>query len=98
VNRQWSFAMIDGLGLDREMLPRVYESSDISGVVSEASARLTGLAAGTPVSAGGGDQAAGAVGNGIVEPGIVSCPLGTSGVVFAHTETAVWDPLGRVHT
>jgi xylulokinase len=98
VNRRWSATMIDGLGLDRGMLPQVYESSDITGTISSRAAQLTGLAAGTPVVGGGGDQAASAVGNGIVEPGIVSCTLGTSGVVFAYTYQAAWDPLGRVHT
>src|SRR4029450_13883147 len=53
---------------------------------------------GTPVVGGGGDQAAGAVGNGIVASGIVSATLGTSGVVFAHSETPTRDPGGRVHT
>jgi len=61
-------------------------------------AELTGLAVGTPVVGGGGDQAASAVGNGIVELGVVSCTLGTSGVVFAHMEQVAYDPLGRVHT
>jgi xylulokinase len=61
-------------------------------------AALTGLAAGTPVVGGGGDQAASAVGNGIVEEGIVSCTIGTSGVVFAHMEKVAYDPAGRVHT
>jgi len=61
-------------------------------------AELTGLKEGTPVVGGGGDQAASAVGNGIVEPGIVSCTLGTSGVVFAHMEKVAYDPAGRVHT
>ena len=56
------------------------------------------MAAGTPVVGGGGDQAASAVGNGIVEPGLVSCTLGTSGVVFAHMEKVEYDPQGRVHT
>jgi xylulokinase len=98
VNRRWSSAMIDGLHLDREILPRVYESTDVTGAISSRAAELTGLAPGTPVVGGGGDQAAGAIGNGIVEPGIVSCTLGTSGVVFAHTEQPAWDPLGRVHT
>jgi len=98
VHRRWSFGMIDSLGLDRDILPSVHESTDIAGVISSQAAQLTGLTAGTPVVGGGGDQAAGAVGNGIVEPGIVSCTLGTSGVVFAHTDNAVWDPLGRVHT
>jgi xylulokinase len=98
VHRRWSFDMMDSLGLDRDMLPSVHESTDTTGVISAQAAQLTGLAPGTPVVGGGGDQAAGAVGNGIVEPGIVSCTLGTSGVVFAHTDEAVWDPLGRVHT
>jgi xylulokinase len=98
VNRRWSTAMVDGFGLDRSILPRVQESIEVSGVVSEAAARLTGLKAGTPVVGGGGDQAASAVGNGIVRSGIASCTLGTSGVVFAHTDQAVWDATGRVHT
>ena len=98
VHRRWSFAMADGLGLNREILPTVHESSDVTGTISAQAAALTGLAAGTPVVGGGGDQAASAVGNGIVSPGIVSCTLGTSGVVFAHTETAAYDPMGRVHT
>src|ERR1700683_3165029 len=82
VNRRWSAGMVEGLGLDRATLPAVYESSDVTGVVSTRAAELTGLAAGTPVVGGGGDQAAGAVGNGIVEPGIVSCTPGTSGGGF----------------
>ena len=79
---------MDSLGLDRDILPSVHESTEITGVISAHAAELTGLAPGTPVVGGGGDQAAGAVGNGIVEPGIVSCTLGTSGVVFAHTDKA----------
>ena len=98
LRRRWSFEMMDALGLDRDMLPSLHESTEVTGVVSQQAAELTGLEAGTPVVGGGGDQAAGAVGNGIVEPGIVSCTLGTSGVVFAHTDNAVWDPLGRLHT
>src|ERR1022692_1202408 len=98
VNRRWSFEMIDGLGLDRTTLPKCYESSDVTGKITPRVAELTGLAAGTPVVGGGGDQAASAVGNGIVEPGIVSCTLGTSGVVFAHMDQVAYDPAGRVHT
>jgi xylulokinase len=99
VRRRWSFDMMQALGLDPDILPSVHESTDITGVISADAAQLTGLAPGTPVVGGGGDQAAGAVGNGIVEPGIVSCTLGTSGVVFAHTDKAVYDdPMGRVHT
>jgi xylulokinase len=98
VHRRWSREMTDGLGLDNAILPRCYESSEITGVVGAEAAELTGLKAGTPVVGGGGDQAASAVGNGIVHPGIVSCTLGTSGVVFAHMEKVAYDAAGRVHT
>jgi len=98
VNRRWSYEMMDRLGLDRALLPRCYESSEVTGAITAPVAALTGLEAGTPVVGGGGDQAASAVGNGIVEEGIVSCTLGTSGVVFAHMERVAYDPAGRVHT
>ncbi|MEK7406195.1 MAG: xylulokinase [Acidobacteriota bacterium] len=98
VNRRWAWQMVDRLGLDRSILPAVYESSEVTGRITPAAAELTGLEAGMPVVGGGGDQAASAVGNGIVEPGIVSDTLGTSGVVFAHMEKPAYDPLGRVHT
>jgi len=98
VNRRWSFEMVDGLGLDRAILPVCRESSEVTGAITAEVAELTGLSAGTPVVGGAGDQAASAVGNGIVEPGIVSCTIGTSGVVFAHMEKVAYDPGGRVHT
>jgi xylulokinase len=98
VNRRWSYGMMDGLGLDRGILPVCHESSDITGRITHAAAEATGLAEGTAVVGGGGDQASSAVGNGIVEAGIVSCTLGTSGVVFAHMEKVAYDPAGRVHT
>ncbi|HYK60974.1 MAG TPA: xylulokinase [Bryobacteraceae bacterium] len=96
--RRWSMDMMDALGLDRSLLPEAYESSEITGAVSKKAAELTGLATGTLVVAGAGDQAASAVGNGIVGAGAVSCTLGTSGVVFAHMENLAYDPQGRVHT
>src|SRR6185312_2320517 len=71
---------------------------EVSGKISKEGADLTGLAPGTPVVGGGGDQASSAVGNGIVEEGIVSCTLGTSGVMFAHMEKVAYDAAGRVHT
>ncbi|MBV8842727.1 MAG: xylulokinase [Bryobacterales bacterium] len=98
MQRRWSFEMMNDLKLDRSILPRAHESAEITGRVSRQAAESTGLAVGTPVVGGGGDQAASAVGNGIVEPGIVSCTLGTSGVVFADMETPAYDSLGRVHT
>ena len=98
VNRKWAFPLADKLGIDRSLWPSICESSDVSGRVSVKAAAATGLAAGTPVAGGAGDQAAGGAGNGIVEPGIVSCTIGTSGVVFAHLEKPEYDPKGRVHT
>ncbi|MDQ6699564.1 MAG: xylulokinase [Acidobacteriota bacterium] len=98
VNRRWSFELMDLLGLDRGILPSLHESTDVTGVISAEASKVTGLAPGTPVVGGGGDQAASAVGNGIVEAGVVSCTLGTSGVVFAHMEQPAYDSRGRVHT
>ncbi len=98
VHRRWSHEMMDGLGLDRGILPAVTESSEVSGCVRAAGAEATGLEIGTPVVGGGGDQASSAVGSGVVEPGLISCTLGTSGVVFAHMEKVAYDPQGRVHT
>ncbi len=98
VTRRWSQAMVTRVKLDPAILPQVVESSELSGRVSEAAAAATGLEPGTPVVGGAGDQAASAVGNGIVEEGLVSCTLGTSGVVFAHLERPAYDPQGRVHT
>jgi len=98
VHRRWSANMVEGLGLDKDLLPRVVESSEVTGVVSARAAERTGLKAGTPVVGGAGDQAASAVGNAIVEGGVVSCTIGTSGVVFAHMDNVAYDPAGRVHT
>jgi len=98
VHRRWAFELVDRLALDRSILPPVYESSEVTGKVSKEASELTGLKEGTPVVGGAGDQAASAVGNGIVEPGLVSCTIGTSGVVFAHMENVAYDPQGRVHT
>jgi xylulokinase len=97
-NRQWSAPMLDVAKLQRELLPQVFEGPQITGEVSEEGSRATGLRVGTPVAAGAGDQAAGAVGMGIVEPGAVSSTIGTSGVVFAATAAPVGDPQGRIHT
>jgi len=96
--RRWSQEMIEATGICRSMLPEVFESPVQTGTVSAEAARATGLRAGTPVTAGAGDQAAGAVGSGIVEEGLVSVSLGTSGVVFAHARTPSRDPQGRLHT
>lgn len=96
--RTWSDVMLDGAGIPRAWMPPVSESPEVTAYVSEDAARLTGLRPGTPVVGGAGDQAAGAVGNGVVEPGIVSVSIGTSGVVFACTDQPVMDPALRTHT
>jgi xylulokinase len=98
VNRRWAELLIDKLGIDRSFLPPVVESQEITGTVTARAAARTGLKAGTPVVGGAGDQAASAVGNGIVAPGLVSCTIGTSGVVFSHLDEVAYDPRGRVHT
>jgi xylulokinase len=98
VRRQWATPLVEKVGLDPAILPGVCESPERTGRVTALAARLTGLAEGTPVVGGAGDQAASAVGNGIVQTGIASCTLGTSGVVFAHQDEPAYDPLGRVHT
>lgn len=98
VNRRWSQEMLDAMEIGRDLMPPVYESIEITGKVSTAGAEATGLKAGTPVIAGAGDNAAGAIGMGIVRPGTVSATIGTSGVVFVVTEKPTLDLKGRTHT
>jgi len=96
--RRWSDKVLEAIGVPREWLPEVYESPEVSGHVTAAVAELTGLKEGTPVVGGGGDQAAGAVGNGIVKTGVISSTTGTSGVVFAFADEPFTDPGLRTHT
>src|SRR5260370_1748284 len=96
--RQWSAEVLQAVEIDRAILPNLYESPEVCGKISAKGAEETGLAAGTPVVAGAGDQAAGAVGMGIVAPGVVSATIGTSGVVFAATDRPATDPAGRLHS
>ena len=96
-SRDWSDEVLSALGIPREWMPKTFEGTDFTGYVTEEAASLTGLKVGTPVAAGGGDQAAGAVGVGAVEPGIVGLTVGTSGVVFATTPSALIEPEGRLH-
>lgn len=95
--RQWSAEMLQALEIPREWMAEITESPEASTKLSSAAADLTGLKAGTPIAAGGGDQAAGAVGTGIVEEGIVSTTLGTSGVVFAASNSYRLEPEGKLH-
>jgi len=95
--RRWCDEMLRACNVPRAWLAEVTESPVASTRISTVAAKLTGLLAGTPIIAGAGDQAAGAVGCGIVKPGVVSCTLGTSGVVFAHADKYCPDPQGRLH-
>lgn len=97
-NRRWSNEMLDAFEIERSLLPEVYESTEVTGKVSRSGAEATGLLEGTRVVAGAGDNAAGAIGMGIVKPGTLSSTIGTSGVVFAVTSKPTIDLKGRVHT
>ena len=95
--RDWSAEVLDTLRIPATWLPRTAEGPTITGLVTDAAAAATGLRAGTPMVAGGGDQAANAVGVGVVDPGTVALSLGTSGVIFAATDRPIFEPAGRVH-
>lgn len=95
--RDWSDEVISTLGLPRRWFPPSFEGPSVTGVISAAAAATTGLAEGTPVVAGGGDQAANAVGVGAVTPGVGAMSIGTSGVVFVPTDHAAIEAEGRLH-
>ena len=97
-NRCWSQEVLEKLDIDPALLAKVYESPEITGKITGEAARITGLCPGTPVVGGAGDNAAAAVGTGVVRDGKAFTTLGTSGVVFAHTDRISIDPKGRVHT
>jgi xylulokinase len=96
--RAWAIEVLTKTDIDHQLLPALFESQQICGKISAQGASATGLRSGTPVVAGAGDQAAGAVGIGISTPGAVSATIGTSGVVFAATDRPALDPKGRLHT
>ncbi len=95
--RDWSAEMLGALRIEPAWMPATHEGTAVTGTVTRAAAAATGVREGTPVVAGGGDQAANAVGVGAVVPGKVALSLGTSGVVFATTDRPIFDPAGRVH-
>ncbi len=97
-HRRWSSEVARVAGVREEWLPELWESPEVCARISDAGSQATGLVAGTPVVAGAGDQGAGAVGMGILQPGSVSVTIGTSGVVFAATAEPTFDPAGRLHT
>ena len=96
--RSWSAEVLEKLGIDTSLLPELHESCEVAGTVTGEAAAQTGLAAGTPVVCGAGDNAAAAVGTGVVEIGKAFTTIGTSGVVYAHADRLAIDPRGRVHT
>jgi xylulokinase len=95
--RDWSAEVLAALDIPAAWMPPTYEGPQVTGRVTAEAAEATGLKAGTPVVAGGGDQSAGAVGVGAVEPGVIALTVGTSGVVFATTPSALVEPEGRLH-
>ncbi|ARA92433.1 xylulokinase [Rhodothermaceae bacterium RA] len=95
--RDWSDEVLEALEIPRAWLPPTHEGPEITGTISDEAARATGLAPGIPVVAGGGDQAAQAVGVGAVQEGVVALTLGTSGVVFASAREPFIEPRGRLH-
>ena len=97
-NRRWSGEVLSALDIDPAVLGTMYESVDVTGTVTKSAAEATGLAAGTPVVGGAGDNAAAAIGTGVVETGRAFTTIGTSGVIFAHSDKVTIDPKGRVHS
>lgn len=97
-NRDWAKEVCDALDIDMRLLPKAYESEDMCAVLGECASRDTGIPKGIPVAAGAGDQAAAALGCGIVEEGAVSDTLGTSGVVFCAADKPAFDSEGKLHT
>jgi len=98
VKRRWSKPLLSKLDLDADLFARCYESEEVTGALSREAAKILGLSTDCLVVGGAGDCAAGAVGNGIVRQGVLSTSIGTSGVVFVHSDTPEVDPQGRLHT
>ena len=96
--RCWSDEVLDKLNIDKNLLAKVYESTEVAGFINEEAAKLCGLEKGIPIAAGAGDNAAAAIGMGVCENGKAFTTIGTSGVVFAHTDEMIFDKKGRIHT
>ena len=97
-NRKWSEEICEKLNVDPSMLAKLYESPEVTGYVTKEASRETGLPVGIPVAGGAGDNAAAAIGTGVSSPGKAFTTIGTSGVVFAPTDSPVIDKAGRIHT
>lgn len=98
VHRRWSGELVGKLGLDADLLPRVVESDEVTGTLTREAAKALGLTTDCKVVGGAGDCAAGAVGNGVVKSGVLSTSIGTSGVMFVHSDQPQYDADGRLHT
>lgn len=98
IKRRWSGTLLGKLDLDQALLPRVVESEDVTGTLTIAAAEELGLTTKCKVVGGAGDCAAGAIGNGVVRTGLLSTSIGTSGVMFVHSDEPQYDSLGRLHT
>jgi len=96
-SRNWSDMIVDKFNINEEYLPTTHEGPEITGYISPKAAEATGLSAGTPVVAGGGDQSAQAVGVGAIQEGVAALTLGTSGVVFVSMDQPFVEPEGRLH-
>lgn len=96
--RAWSDEVLQLLDIDKAMLGTMYESWEVTGHLLPEVAEKTGLSIDTKVVGGAGDNAAAAVGTGVVKNGTAFTTIGTSGVVFAHSDEVTIDPKGRVHT
>jgi xylulokinase len=96
-SRHWSAEVLAALDIPAAWMPPTFEGPQFTGFVTPEAAAATGLKAATPVAAGGGDQSAQAVGVGAVEPGVIALTVGTSGVIFATTPSALVEPEGRLH-
>jgi xylulokinase len=97
IERDWSDEILDAIELPKDWFPTVFEGPDVTGELDEDAAKRTGIPAGTPVVGGGGDNAASAVGAGVVRSGTGLLSLGTSGVIFVHSDEAKTDPAGAIH-
>lgn len=98
VHRRWSAKLLGNLELDGDLLPRVVESEVVTGTLTPEAAKALGLTTACKVVGGAGDCAAGAVGNGVVKNGVLSTSIGTSGVMFVHSDQPQYDTSGRLHT
>lgn len=97
-NRSWSKKLLTKLDLDESLLAKVYESEEVTGKLTKEVATELGLTTDCAVVGGAGDCAANAVGTGVVTTGALSNSIGTSGVMFVHSDQMQLDPLGRLHT